>query len=119
MNFFEVLQDLEVQMWKVNQGQQPIKNISNSNEALKHLSDVWDKTLQQLNIDITNHFGDLYSGKLMDKVPQSAKETPIKFFEFFEKRFHNKADKFKRKLFRLLSLVLNGESTIKENKSLS
>jgi hypothetical protein len=115
LDFFELLQDIELQSNKINQGQQFIKNISDSGEALKHLSDVWDKTLQNLNVDITNHFGHLYSGKLMDKVPQSAKETPMKFFKFFEKRFHKKAENFRRKLLRLSSLILNNEDVIKES----
>ncbi|MFN7656176.1 MAG: hypothetical protein ACK5OW_00135 [bacterium] len=80
-----------------------------SDDEIKSLIDNWDKTLQDLNIEMTNKLGHIYKGKLMDKVPQSAKENPIKFFKFFEKIFHKKGEDFRRKALRLSSLLINGE----------
>ena len=47
----------------------------------------------------------LYKGKLMELVPQSAMKDPYVFFKFFEKRFHKKAERFKRKMYRVASLL--------------
>jgi hypothetical protein len=43
----------------------------------------------------------------MDLVPKKALENPTDFFKFFEDRFHKKAEKFKRRLYKLSSLVLD------------
>lgn len=53
----------------------------------------------------------------MEKVPQSVKKDPIKFFKFFEKRFHKKAEKWKRKLYRIGALLLQDkEEALQKNK---
>lgn len=88
-------------------------NVKSEEEALKSLIDLWDKMLdignkamKQGNMEIT-----------MDNVPNSAKEDPMKFFKFFEKRFHKKAEKWKRKLYRIGALVLQEkEEALQKNK---
>ena len=76
-------------------------NIKSEEEALKSLMKLWsdslmigNKGMEQLGVDIT-----------MDDLPESVKETPSKFFKFFEKRFHKKAKKWKKKLYRIASLL--------------
>lgn len=73
-----------------------------SEETLKNAIRAWDGTLsvfvsvmKKRGIDVN-----------MDAVPQKAKENPYYFFKFFEKRFHKKAEKFKRKLYKLASIVV-------------
>lgn len=88
-------------------------DVENEESALKSMIDLWDnmldignKLMKQQNIGIT-----------MDSVPQSAKEDPMKFFKFFEKRFHKKAEKWKRKLYRIGSLILQEkEEALQKNK---
>ena len=113
LGFSGILNDLGNQMAREKAGLPSIGSRKNKGEAMKHLSDVWDKTLQKLNVDITNMLGDMYKGKFMDKVPASAKENPEKFFKFFEKRFHKKGEDFRRKALRLSSLLINGEEVEK------
>jgi hypothetical protein len=80
---------------------------------LKSLIDLWDKALtignlgmKQMGLDVT-----------MDSVPKSAKESPLKFFKFFEKRFHKKAEKWKKKLYKLGSLILQEKKeALQKNK---
>ena len=55
---------------------------------------IGNKGMKQLGLDIT-----------MDDLPESVKETPSKFFKFFEKRFHKKAKKWKKKIYRIASLL--------------
>jgi len=46
-------------------------------------------------------------------LPEKAKKNPYLFFKFFEKRFHKKAENWKRKLYRIGSLLLqNDEKTL-------
>jgi len=81
--------------------------------ALKSLIDLWDKMLDMGNKVMKQE----KIGITMDSVPKSAKETPIKFFKFFEKRFHKKAEKWKRKLYRIGALVLQEkEEALQKNK---
>ncbi len=88
-------------------------NPKSEEEALKSLINLWDimlgmgnELMKQKEMEIT-----------MDNVPKSAKETPIKFFKFFEKRFHKKAEKWKRKLYRIGALVLQEkEEALQKNK---
>ena len=83
-----------------------LKNVSSEEETMKSLILLWDVILsrglefieQDKGIKIT-----------MDDVPKKAKEDPYVFFKFFEKRFHKKAETFKRKLYRLASLVIQNE----------
>lgn len=88
-------------------------DVENEESALKSMIDLWDnmldignKLMKQQNIGIT-----------MDNVPKSAKEDPMKFFKFFEKRFHKKAEKWKRKLYRIGSLILQEKKeALQKNK---
>lgn len=95
------LQMLDNMMQKANLTSKGV-NPSSEDEALKSLIDLWDKTLDVGNKGMES----LGVGITMDKVPKSAKESPLKFFKFFEKRFHKKADKWKRKLYKIGSLIL-------------
>ena len=88
-------------------------NVGSEESALKSMIELWDKMLnignelmKQENVGIT-----------MDNVPKSVKEDPIKFFKFFEKRFRKKAEKWKRKLYRIGSLILQEkEEALQKNK---
>ena len=88
-------------------------NTRNKEEMLKSLIELWDisliignKGLKQMGMDVN-----------MEKVPQSVKKNPIKFFKFFEKRFHKKAENWKRKLYRIGTLLLQDkEETLQKNK---
>jgi hypothetical protein len=66
------------------------------------------KQMKELEIDVP----------FMENVPESAKRNPIKFFKFFEKRFHKKADGLRRKLAKVVSLVVNEMEPIKEGEEL-
>lgn len=105
ISLFDMLEDLGKQVSRKEQGLPIIGRIKGSKEGMQHLITGWDAVLQILNKDL-NKSG-MYKGKFMDKVPTKAKEDPRIFFKFFEKRFHKKAEKFKKKLLRLSSLVLD------------
>jgi hypothetical protein len=81
-------------------------DISNSEETIKSLIKLWDKLLQTGNTQIKNETGIDFN---MLPVPQSAKEDPYLFFKFFEKRFHKKASSWKRKLYRIGSLLIQND----------
>lgn len=100
-----MLMDLGKQMERKSQGLRPIMSLKNPKEGMKQLIDGWDVTLQTLNDELSK--SGMYKGKLMDMVPPKAKEDPSFFFKFFEKRFHKKAEKFKKKALRLASLILD------------
>lgn len=77
-------------------------DISSKDATIKSLINLWDVILemgvsqiQSLGVDIT-----------MAKVPQKAKEDPYIFFKFFEKRFHKRAQVWKKKMYRIGSLIL-------------
>ena len=83
---------------------------SSKDSAIKSLINLWDtvlemgvKGIQSVGVDIS-----------MDKVPQKAKEDPYVFFKFFEKRFHKKAETWKKKMYRIGALILqeNNEGTL-------
>jgi hypothetical protein len=82
-------------------------------QKVKNFIKKWDSSLQTINT-IFKEQG-IYKGKFMDLVPKEAKENPKVFFKFFEKRFHNKAAEFKRKILRLYNLVVN-KPFVNENK---
>ena len=42
----------------------------------------------------------------LDEVPKSARKDPKKFFKFFEKRIHSRADKMRKKLSKVVSKVV-------------
>jgi len=108
MGFMEMIEDIGTQLDRQKSGLPIIKPLNNKKEAMTHLIDGWSIVLQNINKDL-NRMG--YTGKLMDAVPSKAMEDPIFFFKFFEKRFHRKAEKFKKKLLRVSSLLINKEKT--------
>ena len=117
-NLQSMLQDIGSQMERAQQGLPPIHVIADPKDAMKHLIDGWDGVLQALN-DKLEETG-LYKGKFMELVPQKAKQDPYYFFKFFEDRFKKKAKDFKRKLFRLSSLItdksLMGEGVVNKTQ---
>jgi hypothetical protein len=94
-------QVIDVMMKKMELSSKGV-NISSENNALKSFIKLWDQTLELGNKGMK----DLGFDITMDNVPKSAKETPLKFFKFFEKRFHKKAEKWKKKLYRIASLLI-------------
>jgi hypothetical protein len=81
----------------------PPKLPSSNEEWLEMLINKWDKLIQ----DATHSLNDMgIDIPIMEKVPQKAKDNPLEFFKFFEKRFHKKAENLRRKLTRVVSLVL-------------
>jgi hypothetical protein len=78
-------------------------DVSSENEALKSLINIWDLILQAGNEELKNNTGIDFD---MMPVPENAKQDPYLFFKFFEKRFHKKAEKWKRKLYRLSAILL-------------
>lgn len=105
LDLVEILQDLGKQIERGSQGLPTIKPTKSPEEGMKHLIQGWDYVLQMLNSQIKAT--GVYKGKLMDLVPLKAMEDPYEFFKFFEKRFHKKADRFKRKLYRISTLVID------------
>jgi hypothetical protein len=87
------------------QGLPAIKPIKSPKEGMQHLIQGWDSVLQMLNLRFSEQ--GVYKGKLMELVPTKAMKDPYNFFKFFEKRFHKKAEKFKRKLYNISALVLD------------
>jgi hypothetical protein len=89
------------------QGKMSLKDrgidVSSEENAIKSLIDLWDKTLKIGNEGVKNKYGIDFN---MLPVPDTAKKDPYLFFKFFEKRFHNKAQKWKRKLYRIGSLLI-------------
>lgn len=78
-------------------------NVSSKEDALKSLINIWDSLLQAGNQQIKSNTGIDFN---MLPVPPKAKEDPYLFFKFFEDRFHKKAEKWKRKLYRVGSLLI-------------
>lgn len=76
---------------------------SSEENAIKSLIGLWDKILKLGNETIKEKHGIDFN---MLPVPDKAKKDPYLFFKFFEKRFHNKAKKWKRKLYRIGSLLI-------------
>lgn len=81
-------------------------DVSSEEETMKSLILLWDVILSRGLEFIEQDKGIKIK---MDDVPKRAKEDPYVFFKFFEKRFHKKAKTFKRKLYRLASLVIQNE----------
>lgn len=113
-DFFAMMDDLGKQIERKQKGLPPILGKKTPEEGMTHLISGWNQTLQLLNKDFQKN--GMYQGKLMDLVPDKALKDPMVFFKFFEKRFHKKADKFKRKLYKLSSLVLDKKSEEKLDK---
>ena len=70
---------------------------------LRSLIDTWDVVLQS-TFDHLKHKIDIDK---MDPVPERAKNDPKVFFDFFEKRFHRKAEVFKRKLGKVITSIID------------
>jgi hypothetical protein len=108
-NPFEMLDSLLKKTELMSRG----VNVKSKEKMLKSLIDLWDKALtignlgmEQMGLDVT-----------MDSVPKKAKESPLKFFKFFENRFHRKAEKWKKKLYKIGALVLQEkEEALQKNK---
>lgn len=81
-------------------------------EVIVSLIDEWNDLIQQGQKHLTSFGLDI---PYMVEVPQKAKENPIEFFKFFEKRFHKKAEKLRRKLIKVISLVLEEANTSKSS----
>lgn len=101
----DMIKDLGKQLERKTQGLPAIYNIKDPKKGMQHLIQGWDYILQKLNHDLTKM--GVYKGKLMDFVPQKAMDDPYHFFKFFEERFHRKAQKFKRKIYRIGSLAMD------------
>jgi len=100
----QTMMDMELKMRRIDP--------SSDDAALKSLIKLWDVILQQGSEAMIDHHGVSIP---MDKVPESAKKDPYKFFQFFEKRFHRKAEKFKRKLYRVVTAVLQNDEVQAES----
>ena len=108
-NPFEMLDSLLKKTELMSRG----VNVKSKEKMLKSLIDLWDKALtignlgmEQMGLDVT-----------MDSVPKKAKESPLKFFKFFENRFHKKAEKWKKKLYKIGALVLQEKKeALQKNK---
>jgi hypothetical protein len=81
-------------------------DVKSEEGAMKSLIKIWEAILQ-LGLE---HLRDTKGVDInMLPVPESAKEDTYIFFKFFEKRFHKKAKAWKRKLYRLGSLLIRNE----------
>ena len=84
-------------------------DIGSKEATIKSLINLWD---QILSVGV-QAMGNMGVNITMEKVPQKAKEDPYMFFKFFEDRFHKKAENWKRKLYRIGSLLIqNDEKTL-------
>lgn len=84
-------------------------NVESNEAALKSLINMWDNLLQMGSQQIKNDTGIDFN---MLPVPEKAKQDPYLFFKFFEDRFKKKAEKWKRKIYRVGSLLIqDGENT--------
>jgi len=81
-------------------------------EVIVSLIDKWNNLIQQGQEQLRSFGLDI---PYMTEVPKKAKENPIEFFKFFEKRFHKKAEKLRRKLTKVISLVLEETNTSKSS----
>lgn len=87
---------------------------SSKEDMLKSMVQLWDTLLQVGNEHIKQETGVDFD---MLPVPDSAKKDPYLFFKFFEKRFHKKAEKWEKKLYRIWALLLQEkEEALQKNK---
>lgn len=94
------------EMLELMLGKKGPKQPSNNDEMMKMLIDRWDNLIQDAQEQVKSIGVDI---PFMDNVPQKAKDNPLEFFKFFEKRFHKKAEGLKRKLVKTVSLAVQGE----------
>lgn len=78
-------------------------DISSEEETIKSLVDLWGTTLKIGGEVVKSNFGVDFN---MMPLPEKVKKNPLLFFKFFEQRFHKKAEKWKRKLYRIGSLLI-------------
>lgn len=104
-DFIDQHADMSVQYSRNERDLPIIKSIQDPKKGMLHLISGWNTVLQTLNHELDSQ--GIYKGKLMDLVPKKAMEDPIYFFKFFEERFHKKAERFKRRLYKVSSLILN------------
>lgn len=76
---------------------------NNREDVLKHLMELWDSMLGYGSKEMERRMGISFKNL---KLPQHIMENPYLFFKFFEKRFHKRAEKWKRKIYRIGSLLL-------------
>ena len=92
-------------------------DVSSNDNMLKSIIKLWDILLQAGNERLKQDIGVDFN---MLPVPDSAKKDPYLFFKFFEKRFHKKAEKWEKKLYRIASLLTQkekiGENILKEER---
>lgn len=81
-------------------------DVSSKEEVIKSLIVLWDKILRIGTESIKLRHGIDFN---MLPIPENVKKNPYLFFKFFEKRFHKKAEKWKRKLYRISSLLTQQE----------
>jgi len=91
-------------------GEKSSNQPTNNDEMMVDLIRRWDDLIQTAQEHIKTLGINI---PFMKEVPQDAKKNPIKFFKFFEKRFHKKAEGLKRKLSKVISLAID-ESGEKE-----
>jgi len=77
-------------------------DVGSDEKAIKSLINLWDEVLSK-GVEAMNKMG---VNLTMEKVPKKAKEDPYVFFKFFEDRFHKKAETWKRKMYKVGSLIL-------------
>lgn len=79
-------------------------DVSSKESLIKSLIKLWDNILKIGNETIKDNLGIDFN---MMPVPENAKKDPYVFFKFFENRFHAKAKKMERKLYKISSLLIN------------
>jgi hypothetical protein len=75
---------------------------NDSASTVKSLVNLWSEILEQLNVVHKKEFGVDFG---LDKLPKQIKNNPTKFFKFFENRFHERAEKMKRKLHKIIIIL--------------
>jgi hypothetical protein len=101
---FDMLDELFRKFMASKGKEVPSTKLPKSNEEwFNKLINRWDDMIQDAQKKITDMGIDV---PIMEKVPQRAKNNPKDFFRFFEKRFHKKAEQYRRKLTRVVTLVL-------------
>jgi hypothetical protein len=72
---------------------------STPDTIIKSLVSLWFKTLEEVNDVYKNEYGVDFG---LNKIPESIKTNPTKFFKFFEKKFKDRSEYMKKKLYRIV-----------------
>lgn len=80
-----------------------LNGIYSSPDTLNKLINNWDLMINMYNTTIQG----LDEFPEMPDLPKKIKEDPLLFFKFWEKRFHRKAENYRKKLLKLATLVIN------------